>query len=130
MMLSMNDLSKWQVVTQTKTLSHGKRHDVQVVLCDHTFEWIIEEDDDDDDMLKSGDRGNCFDVMPVLPTFIEIDYDPYSAHGAVLEYLASPEAISCEFSSIATLNGIIKVLINCIIKDQKIKVNSLTKSIR
>ena len=69
---------------------------------------------------------NSYDVMPVLPTFNGIDYDPYMAYDKVLVLLSSQhQQQSCD-----VFYEIVKILVESIVSDQKEKVKLLPKSSR
>jgi hypothetical protein len=111
-------------VIESKETSYGKCHHVQLFFCSHIFEWKI-----DHHMTgKTADESmnNSYDVMPVLPTFNGIDYDPYMAYDKVLVLLSSQhQQQSCD-----VFYEIVKILVESIVSDQKEKVKLLPKSSR
>lgn len=75
---------------------------------------------------------DSFDVMPILPSFVDIDYDPYSAcHNVQLLLSAKLSASDASKGPHShTLDEIVRVLIESIVKDQREKMKFLTKSFR
>lgn len=110
--------------------SYGMCHNVEFSICNHTFEWIIVEymkGKTTDERIKE----DTFDVMPVLPSFVGIDYNPYVAcHSVMLLLSSSSESESEKTSSHNMLIEIMRVLTTSIVDDQREKVNLLTKSFR
>jgi hypothetical protein len=125
------------VVFNSKEKNYGLSYDVQFSMCNHTFEWKIDQYIEG----KTGDTGSCegkltdsYDVMPVLPSFLDIDYDPYTACHKVMMLLTSSSLSSSPYFSDGAsgdvLNDIVQVLIESLVSHQREKVKLLTKSFR
>jgi hypothetical protein len=112
-------------LTESQHTSYGVCYHLRFTLCNHTFEWKI------DHHMKgktSDERLNeTYDVIPILPTFYGIDYDPYIACCDVMTLLS---ATGAQPSSRIAYNDIVKVLTDSIVNDQRQKVKILTKSFR
>jgi len=102
-------------------------------MCNHTFEWRI------DHHIRGKSSRGCpvddYDVMPVLPTFTDVDYDPYKAVDDVMR-LISPtddegnDAAPPGGRTTGNLSDVVKCLIDSIVDDQREKVKLLSKSSR
>lgn len=120
---SCNQDARLNVVIQSVDMTYGKRHTLTFTLCSHIFEWII-------DHFVTGDTPEYYDVMPVLPTFVDIDYDPYKAFSEILPFLSQSKDSRQKISDGARFNEIVKTLVLAVVTDQKQKVKCLMKSFR
>lgn len=125
------NLLRRNVTISSKDTSFGRCHKIEFAICKHTFEWKIDQHMEG----KTTDAilNDSFDVMPILPTFSDIDYDPYSACYHVQLLLSAPslsDTAAQGTSHNTTIDDIVVVLIESLVNDQRQKVKLLTKSFR